>query len=265
VDARNLEERIHSLYGEVDWASAVGLLHVTAFAERMDAVLAMGPAAPASATDRFVLGLARARANLILTTGAILRSEPTLRHRFAEDEETDELLRIWRRNVCGLENPPALLVFSRSGDFPADHPALRDAGAGMVWTSKEGCERLGLVAGRLSVEEGILAGSADASLAESVAALLRAARSRFEAATILIEAGPTLSREFYRTSSGECPRIDELLLSRFEGDVVGEALGPQFEMRSAIPKLFARVRTSVRVEESSGSWIFERYRNASSR
>jgi riboflavin biosynthesis pyrimidine reductase len=264
MNTGELEARMHSLYGDVDWTRARGLLHVMAVAGQKDAVLAIGPTSPASATDRFVLGLARARAELILTTGAILRSEPRLQHRYAEDEETNESFAQWRRSVLGLESPPVLLVFSGSGDFSADHPALRGARAGIVWTSKVGRARLGPSAGRLSVEVGIAEGAEAANLAEPVGALLCAARARFEAETVLIEAGPTLSEAFYRlpSTATRSPRVDELLLSRFEGEVASEAIGPSFAGREEIPKLFPEAPTSVRVEEPGGIWRFERYRNS---
>jgi riboflavin biosynthesis pyrimidine reductase len=261
MNEEELEARISSLYGDVDWTRARGILHVMAILGQGDAVVAMGPAAPRSATDRFVLGLARARAELILTTGAILRSEPNLQHRYAEDEETNESFAHWRRSVLGLVGPPALLVLSRSGDFSADHPALRAARVGMVWTSKAGREWLGPIAGRLSVEAGIAEGSGAVSLAETVGALLRAARARFDAETVLIEAGPTLSDEFYQLSSTGPPRVDELLLSRFEGELASEAIGPSFASSAEIPRLFPEAPTKVRVEEPGGIWRFERYRN----
>ena len=99
------------------------------------------------------------------------------------------------------------------------------------------------------------------SLAETVGALLRAARARFDAETVLIEAGPTLSAEFYRLSSTGPPRVDELLLSRFEGELASEAIGPSFASSAEIPRLFPEAPTKVRVEEPGGIWRFERYRN----
>ncbi|MBC8188423.1 MAG: hypothetical protein H8E78_09510 [Proteobacteria bacterium] len=56
------------------------------------------------------------------------------------------------------------------------------------------------------------------------------------------------------------PRIDELLLSRFEGDVANAAIGPSFESESVLVSMFSQAQTSVRVDEPSGTWRFERYR-----
>jgi len=267
MDEKHLVERISLLYGEIDWSHAIGLLHVTAIAERGEAVLAIGPDAPSSATDRFVLGFARARADLILTTGAILRSEPALRHDYAEDEEMQASFRAWRRNLSGAEESASLIVISRSGDFDVAHPALRAAIGGMVWTSKAGRRKLGPRVGRLSVEVGISDDAKDAKDLDgedqvpSLGRMLRVVRSRFEARTILLEAGPTIAREFYRTSEAGGPRVEELLLSRFEGELASAALGPRFEPLSKVSRHFRGTPTSVCFEEPSGVWRFERYRD----
>jgi riboflavin biosynthesis pyrimidine reductase len=266
MNENELEEQIHLLYGEVDWLRARGILHVMAIIGQGDSVIAMGPTAPRSATDRFILGLARARSELVLTSGAILRSEANLEHRYAEDAETNASFVRWRRKTLGLEEAPALLIISKSGELPNDHPALHFARAGMVWTSKVGRERLGPSLGRLSVEAGITGrGDAEpAKLAETLGGLLRTARSRFRARTILIEAGPGISTEFYRSPQVGCPRLNELLLSRFEGNIEAAAIGPSFESISGIREFFPEAPRRLRVEEPSGAWVFERYRDVAS-
>jgi len=283
MNERELEDQIRSLYGEVDWTRARGILHVMAIADPADAVIAIGPAAPRSKIDRFVLGFARARCESILTTGSILRAEPMLDHRYADDAETNESFVRWRRKTLGLEETPALLIVSRSGELPEDHPALRFARAGMIWTSKAGREKLGPSAGRLAVEAGIGSSGGSfvemaaanetainetatasamtaASMAGSLGMLLRRARSEFHAQTVLIEAGPKVSSEFYRRPRIGCPRLDELLLSRFEGTLEREAIGPRFEAMAQIGELFPDAPTSRRVEAASGVWSFDRYR-----
>ena len=263
MDAASLDQQIASLYGDIDWSSAQGLLHVASIVDSSRAVLAIGPAAPISATDRFVLGLARARAEVIVTTGAILRSEPTLIHRYGENDELDDALADWRSRVCGRSRRPALVVVSRSGDFPIDHPALREAETGIVWTSKDGARRIGSIAndlGHFSVADGSARSSVTTGLADSVASLIEEVSERLDARTILIEVGPTLARTFYPEQAGVRPRIDELLLSRFEGDVANAAIGPSFESESVLASMFSQAQTSVRVDEPSGTWCFERYR-----
>ena len=79
-----VDRRVAALYGEVDWRGARGVLQVAAVADRAWVAIAIGPAAPSSATDRFVLGFARARSDAIVTTGAILRAEPDLVHELSD-------------------------------------------------------------------------------------------------------------------------------------------------------------------------------------
>ena len=265
MDAGELDRRIESLYGEVDWRNAEGLLHVAAINAATGAVLAIGPASPASSTDRFILGLARARADFILTSGSVLRAEPDLVHAFSEDEEEDQALRAWRRRVCARDGEPGLAIVSYSGDVPRDHPALGASGRGIVWTSKHGHERLGSSVGQLKVEGGIAEdsmdqGSGDPGIGQSLGDLVEFLLARYSAKTILIEAGPTLSHAFYVRPSGEGLRMNELLLSRFEGDAPPEALGPAFESEETIGEVFPNPCTRTTVREPSGRWHFERYR-----
>ena len=139
-DVGQVEERIARLYGDdVDWCTATGRLHVAAIHAASERVLAIGPAAPPSETDRFVLGLARARADVIVTTGSILRAEPELVHRFAETPQADAAFAAWRRSVLGRADPPRLLVLSASGDLPKAHPAFAaSTGASFVAPSSAG-------------------------------------------------------------------------------------------------------------------------------
>jgi riboflavin biosynthesis pyrimidine reductase len=258
--SEGIDQRLASLFGEVDWRAARGLLQIAAISASTRAVLAIGPHAPRSATDRFVLGFARARADVIVTTGAILRAEPDLVHRTADDPDVEAAFRIWRASILGKLDPPSLIVLSRSGDLPLDHPAIAAAASGIVWTSREGRARLGPLVGPLAVEPG--AGSIDAQErgSDDGRGLIDAlALGRFE--TVLLEAGPRTTRVLY-ASRGEAPavRLDELLLSRFEGPVAPAALGPPFVSEAALTARFPRPATSVRVEEPSGVWRFDRYR-----
>ncbi|HIK86266.1 MAG TPA: hypothetical protein EYG08_14260 [Myxococcales bacterium] len=265
MDAGQLERRIELLYGKVDWRNAEGLLHVAAIAPATGSVLAIGPTSPPSETDRFILGLARARADFILTTGSVLRAEPDLVHAYSEDAELDQALRAWRRRVLPRDGEPGLVIVSYSGDVPQDHPCLAASRTGIIWTSKHGRNRLGSSVGHFKVEEGIVenpkgAECGDPNIRQSLRELVEFLRVRYSARTILIEAGPTLSHAFYARPLGDGLRMDELLLSRFEGDVPHEALGPAFESEETIDRLFSDPRTRRTVREPSGRWYFERYR-----
>lgn len=292
-----IERRVEGLYGPVDWSRQAGLLQVAAIAVSPRVVIALGPTAPASETDRFVLGVARARADLVLTSGAILRAEPGLVHRFFDDPEQDRALQRWRRERLGRDRPPGLGILSRSGQIPADHPALRFAKAGFVWTSRSGRARLGGRVGALEVIDaigersagpgpGAGAGSgawagdrvgdqassgAASRWAEDLGGAIAHARSS-GVGTVLIEAGPTLTRALYpgprradatEDGSAEPPAmLDELLLSCFEGALDPSAVGPAFVSESAVRSCFPDPPSERRVEEPSGSWRFRRYRRA---
>lgn len=266
ASAIELARRIHSLYGEVDWPRQTGILHVAAIQDRPPVVIALGPAAPASPVDRFVLGLARARADAIVTSGSILRAEPDLLHRYAENDEEQAAFARWRRDVLGRRDSPSLIVLSGSGAFPTDHPALAAAGAGFVWTSPEGRDRIGAgLPESLAVE---IPDRPAHSLAQSVSQALEHAQAKQGARTILIEAGPTIATTLYPEqpergagrAAGDVALVDELLLSRFEGLLEDDAIGPPFIAEERIGARLGAARTTVAIREDSGPWRFERYR-----
>ena len=246
MDAQGVGERLEGLYGRVDWRSARGRLHVAAIHGPTHRVIAIGPAAPPSATDRFVLGFARARANVIVTTGAILRSEPELNHRFSEDVSEDEALQEWRASVLGLETLPRLLVLSASGDLPFDHPALEE-GAGWVWTTPEGRARIGANRPGFEVVSGPASGAAEA---------LDFVAEDPSNHTLLVEAGPSTSGGLYASRSG----LQELLLSSYLGPLKGAASGPLFVDSPRVESTLGPARSARVCRERSGSWRFERFR-----
>jgi riboflavin biosynthesis pyrimidine reductase len=252
-----VEERIDGIYGPVDWSQSSGVLHVAAIAADSRRVIAIGPAAPESAMDRFVLGLARARADAIVTTGAILRAEAELVHRYAEDPAEDAQLRRWRALVLGKQQPPALIVLSASGEIPADHPALSTALSGYIWTSDNGESKLPELPSGLTVE---LPDPRGSSAESGLLGALERAKVRLGARTILIEAGPSTAISLYPGSRDRMPRVDELLLSCFEGSLSEAAIGPPFVSEERVAVLFDRPRSRLQIHESSGPWRFERYR-----
>ena len=77
MPAQHLHARLEALYGVRELPRAAGVLHVAAvWAERPDrlTVLEITAQTPKSDDDAFALSLARARADAVLTTGAILRA-----------------------------------------------------------------------------------------------------------------------------------------------------------------------------------------------
>lgn len=268
-----IEQRLEDLYGPVDWSRQEGLLHVVAIGASRRAVIALGPTSPASEVDRFVLGVARARADLVLSSGAILRAEPGLVHRFSDDQQEERALQRWRRERLGRTRPPGLGILSRSGQIPVEHPALRFASAGFVWTGRSGRARLGPRVGRLEVVDAVEGRSSEPARrgAEGLGGAIAHALSS-GAGSVLVEAGPTLTRALYAGPWGaeatpdrtaEPPvRLDELLLCCFEGTLDPSAVGPAFASESAVRVCFPDPPSERLVEEPSGPWRFLRYRRA---
>ena len=108
-----------------------GVVHVTAVWQRAGGYLvtlrsgsSTGDDPPRIVHDAFALGIARARADAILTTGEILRREPDLRHGLPGPGALPLGLAEWRRTVLGKTTPPILWVMTRSGDLDFAHPAF---------------------------------------------------------------------------------------------------------------------------------------------
>lgn len=262
-----IEERLEALYGPVDWPGATGVIHVAAIGAVERVVIIPGRAAPASETDRFALGAARARADAIVTTGAILRAEPGLRHEASDDPGENRAFEAWRRIRLGREMPPMRVVLTASGRIPLEHPAIRDARAGFIWTTARGAARLGDRVGALAV----LCGDARE---EGIHGAVREARARPGVETVSIEAGPSASAALYRPEprpgravQSDRPAIptaeeacDELLLSCFEGELAEPAKGPAFPSSRRIEAHFRTPPHETPVVDGSGRWVFARYR-----
>jgi riboflavin biosynthesis pyrimidine reductase len=255
----DIGRRLDALYGEVDWAAETGVLHVAAIAEGSWRAIVPGKDAPDSETDRFVLGAARARADVIITTGAILSSEPALRHEPSEDASLNRALLGWRRETLGRIEEPLLIVLTASGDLPIAHPALEAASGGFVWTTPLGAARLRSSFGESVGELGIIEDDTEEA---AIRGAIRAALRRPGIATILVEAGPSATDPLYREGARNSDgiRCDELLLSRFEGELVTAASGPAFISRESIDAYYAGRPSRLRIEDASGVWTICRYR-----
>lgn len=265
TDAAAVDARLRSFYGDVDWSAARGILHVAAVTERARGrvVLVPGDAAPSSAIDRFVLGAARARADAIVTTGAILRGEPDLSHAASDDEAEDRAFRVWRRERLGKRAEPLLVVLTASGDLPIHHSALRSATRGFVSTTIEGAARLRARCGDSVHALEVLASARDRSGLEGA---LERLESIPDVHTVLIEAGPEASAPLYamRSKAPEAARpdrvrLDELLLDEFRGAVAEAGRGPAFFAPAEIDRVFTRPPSVRSLEDDSGHWIVSRY------
>ncbi len=250
----SLASQLEALFGAVDWAKARGVIHVAAIHGPSGCAIALGPDAPRSATDRFVLGLARAGADAIVTTGSILRSEPELVHRYAGSATGDRAWRGWRSAVLHRSDPPRLLVMTASGDLPPAHPALA-RGSGWIWTTPEGRARLD------PPPEGFECVVGEAG-ARGIDAAIADLLGRDGVECVSIEAGPSAAAPLYAEEDAAVG-VDELLLSRFEGTLAPAAEGPPFVPAAHRARRFGATPASRRRRvEASGPWCFERWLSA---
>lgn len=227
------------------------MIHVAAGWQAPDGALfslRIGPAAPRSATDAFVLALARARARSILTTGRILRDEPELL--VVDPSPEGALLASWRRERLGEDGPPRLGVLTRGRELDFDHPVFAGTNA-LVVTGRAAAGSLSERASARGVE---VIGRETPGLLDAIALLH--ARGL---APVLVEAGPSTASVLYEAAG----RVDELLLSICHAPSL-----PARAQGARLPDADARARAGLcevsRVErdEPSGRWTFTRHRRA---
>lgn len=248
--AADVSAALERIYGAPPVAT--GVIHPTAVWDGEEGrlvTLEINDRTPRSAHDFFLLNAARARADAILTTGKILREEPELEHRLQGPERVPEALAAWRAQTLGKQQPPVTLVLSSGRDLDLEHPLFRSWTRPVVYTSREGQWRLESRAADCGVE---LAG-VDLPTARGAVEFLR--RS-FGAATVSIEAGPSVSRRLYR----DPPVVDELLLSVFHAPALDKAVrGAEFLPRRRIEGLFGGGSPPYRVATGDGEWRFRRF------
>jgi riboflavin biosynthesis pyrimidine reductase len=245
--SQDVHRVVSHLYGAVDLRTATGLLHVVSTFEDTDGTLRalrIGEAAPGSETDFFVLNLARARADAIITTGQILRDEPTLRYDL--QGSSAQGLAAWRREVLGKTEPPHVIVLTSAGTgLTPEHPTFHSWARPVVFTSKDGADHFA-DSGRLELvrdEEPSLAAVCDWAEAHG-----------FE--TISVEAGPSTARQLYADPGYD---LAELMLSVFEGEPAAEARGGEVLTRRRLQQTMTLSFPAVDIDEPSGPWRFERW------
>lgn len=246
--AAAVAERVRRLYGDESLGDPAGVVHVAAVGREPDGelvVLKINQETPRSAHDRFALDLARARADVIVTTGAILRAEPGLRYELASDRA--EALHTWRMDQLGRPTPPLVVVLTGREDIDVDHPTLHGWARPWIFTNVDCAKALH---GRLPRHVG-LAGVPSPDLET----LIDWARRRFDARTITIEAGPTTTRPLYAEGPG---LVDELMLSVFEGTIPSAARGDPFPSEQTLARCFSRRVEGQPIVEPSGPWRFVR-------
>ncbi len=227
----------------------VSVLHVTALwadPAGLPKTLRIGPSTPRSVHDRFALGLARARCDAILTTGRILRDEPTLRHRYFDDAAGDRALEHWRRENSGRTQRPQSVVLTSGRELDFAHPIFHDGVPVVIFTGEAAAARLRAAApGTVGVVAHPNPGP------RSAVDFLRREGHR-----VCVEAGATTTRRLY-----EAPvAIEELMVSEYRGAAIAaEVRGPEFEAVALLRDAFCCVAEGA-VEEASGPWRFARYR-----
>ncbi len=248
--ARDITELAVRLYGS-DFVGERGVVHVTAVwadASAAYTTLRITPATPTNRYDRTALNLARARADAIVTTGKILREEPTVTHAFLGPVPHTQALQQWRMAVLGQERPPISLVLTSGRALDLEHPMFHSHTVPMVFTTAAAAQRLA-VSKRVRALR--IAGVADPTLRGAIDYL----QTEHGAKTIVIEAGPTTSRDLYRIPIA----LDELLLSVCHAtEIPAEAHGGPFLGRAALDCLLPSRSEPFDDRTSDTPWSFER-------
>ena len=222
-----------------------GVLHCVSSLRAADGrlhVIKINEHAPRSATDFFVLNLARASADAIVTSAQVVRAEPQLSHEL-QGPLAQGLLR-YRREVLGKLEPPTSAILTRSAQLPAAHRVFRDRMQTLVLTEPEQAPAL---AQQLQAAGAQVLGVPALDLRVAVALLLqRGARS------VLVEAGPSLASQLYDPPA--C--VQHLWLSRYDGALDVRALGGALPAESLLLSGMRCVSEHV-VQEPSGPWRFQ--------
>jgi len=253
--ADDCDRRIRELF-DADLAEPAGVLHPLAVWQPPDGtaplVLRTGTEqTPKSDADRFVLGVARARADAVLTTGRNLRLEPRLTHALWPRRRGggwDAALAAWRRERLGRTAPRWSLVLTRRGDLDLGHPVFRGPTRGVLFTDESAGRELAPRARGAGVE--VVAHPRPGPRA--ALAWLRAQG----AVGVAVEAGPTTARSLYDAPLA----VDELILSSFDEPALGaEAQGPAFLEPSRLEALLRPAGPPHSAIEPSGRWSFRRW------
>ncbi len=247
--------RLVSLIGS-DPGPDEGVVHVTAVLRDGSsklAVLRISGATPRSTSDTFLLAAMRARGDAVLTTGAILRAEPRATLELPGPPATARALKAWRRDVLGKPRPPIGMVLTSGRELDFGHPFFDGPGRRLVFTGAREAIRLRRIAPRRVR----VIGDSTPSPRTAISCLRTAEGAR----TVLVEAGPSASRDLYRPPLG----VDELVLSMWEGENLQRCLGGgELPSLDRLEMLFARSSVPVSVDEASGRWTFRRFMGCAS-
>ena len=245
---KDIEEEIKRKYGFLPLNA--GVLHVTAVWQSPEGnyvTLKINENTPKSEEDVFALNLARARADVIITSGKILREEPDLTHNLWHNEKA---LLQWRRTVLKKKSPPYSIILTSGRDLDFTHPIFSQNNwtTPIVYVPYDFPSELEAKAKRVGVQLRVHPKNGKITLQE----VIEFAESNLDARTISIEAGPSISAELYQDPI----IVNELMLSIYKS----QHLNKDFEGGKFIsPKDIERIFSSPKASYSKDSWEFKRY------
>lgn len=249
-ELQEVQRLVQALYGD-SLTGLSGVLHcvssVRAAADPAHLhVIDINQHAPRSPTDFFVLNLARAHADAIVTTAQVVRAEPQLSHQL--QGPLAEGLARYRREVLGKSGRQCAVILTRSAQLPVDHRLFQDPLDNFVLIPPEHAAALAVqLAAADANAEVVPVPSLDIRIAVDL--LLQRG-----AGTILIEAGPSTASALYDPPA----RVQHLLLSRCEAPLDPRALGRALPADAV---LFAGLScvSEHALTEPSGPWRFQHW------
>lgn len=250
--ARRCQARIIELFDD-DLRGETGVLHGLALWRAPSGpprIIRIGEKSPASEIDRFLLHLARARADAIITSGSNLRAEPNLNHFVGDGFSMQNELKAWRNEVRGSSLSPTSLVLTQGFDLDLNHPFFKDSAPRIIYTGNAAAEILAEPA----QERGIRVVE---SRAPSLSNAIEWLRTETTATNITLEMGAHASRALYQ----QPPGIDELILSLYEEPQLPRAQqGDVFLELDELEQLLGPPSKPRMRREASGTWSFRRFR-----
>lgn len=248
-----LKQAIYGALPRAPQGAIEGVIHTVAAVRRPPGrwhVIKIQAGAPHSESDAFVLNFWRAHYDAILTTGQILRSEPTLS--YAQKGPLALGLTRYRREVLGNSGPTRCAIMTRGPQLPLDHPVFQDAPEIelVVLTAPQNVTEL-----RKTLKNRAEVVGLDALDARTALDFLK----RTGARTIGVEAGPSVAGTLY----GQSPVIEHLMLSICDTPVEPQIVGGGLPEDAAF---FADLTCMSEVSraEQSGPWRFQRWQRAES-
>jgi riboflavin biosynthesis pyrimidine reductase len=226
-----------------------GVIHVTSVSDATDGLVTMNinDRTPTCAYDRFSLNASRAWSDIVVTSGRILREEPTLSHELQGSAEEIRALHEWRQVVAG-RGDSATLILTSGQNLDSAHPIFVSSRRVIVFTASDAAARLTRVLRHVNA---VVIGHDRPSPRSAVEYLRSEARFR----AISIELGPSSSVALYDRPAV----VDELWLSIYSGTVPPSVRGRPFLDIPRIRRILPR-KSDRFVPGGAGSWAFYRFR-----